>query len=130
MGAGQPKRFKTGEKLIQLWETFCRQIVSEGYQIAPTQTEFCNWLREHCTSTDMKTIYNSLNKYFPETKKEFERIRGDVLTQGAMLGKYHATMTIFALKNWCNWSDGKREEENTIEKLDKIIEGLNNAAQR
>ena len=29
-----------------------------------------------------------------------------------MLGKYNPTMTIFALKNWCNWKD-KAEVEST-----------------
>jgi hypothetical protein len=129
MPRGQPKKFKTGDELIELWREFCTQIVENGYEIAPTQTEFCKWLKLEYDGADIKTVYNSLNKYFPSKKKEFEQIRGDVIAQGAMLGKYHATMTIFALKNWCNWTDKPQEEVDDLDKLNKIIEGLNRVAQ-
>ena len=32
-------------------------------------------------------------------------MQSDTITTGGMLGKYNPTMTIFALKNWCNWKD-------------------------
>lgn len=109
---GQPKKFKTGQDLIDLWQQFCDYIVESGYCIAPTQTEFSKWLATVQNRADRKTIYTSLNEYFPTIKSDFEAIRADVITQGAMLGKYQQTMSIFALKNWCNWSD-KVENTNT-----------------
>jgi hypothetical protein len=54
-----------------------------------------------------------LNEYFPTIKKEFERLQSDTIMTGGMLGKYNATMSIFGLKNWCNWKD-KAEVENTV----------------
>jgi hypothetical protein len=42
-----------------------------------------------------------------------------------MLGKYNSTMSIFALKNWCNWKDkAEIEQDNTgvLETLVKIRE--------
>lgn len=103
--AGQPKRFESGEELVKLWEEFCNQIQDSEYSLVPTQTSFCKWLRENYKGTDRRTIYNALNKYFPDIKSRFETIQSDVITTGAMLGKYQSTMTIFALKNWCGWGD-------------------------
>lgn len=108
--AGQPKKFKNGEELVSLWNDFCNYITDNGFDKVPTQTAFCRWLSENYSSVDRKTIYNSLNKYFPTIKKDFERLQSDIITTGGMLGKYNPTMSIFALKNWCNWRD-KAEPE-------------------
>lgn len=128
MPAGQPKRFKSGEQLIKLWEEFCASIETGGYSQVPTQTAFCRWLQANYKEADRKTIYNSLNKYFPDIKKEFERIQSDTVSTGAMLGKYQPTMSIFALKNWCGWGDnGKRKEEEKADaesKIDRLIKAI------
>lgn len=107
----KPNKFKSGEQLISLWNDFCNEIIDNGFDKVPTQTAFCRWLAEHYKETDRKTIYNSLNKIFPAIKKDFEKLQSDTITTGGMLGKYNPTMTIFALKNWCNWAD-KPENEN------------------
>lgn len=101
---GQPKKFDS-DQLISLWREFCDEICDEGFKNVPTQTAFCRWLNHRYEKTDRKTIYNSLNKYFPEIKKEFDKIQSDVFATGGMLGRYNPTMTIFALKNWCAWTD-------------------------
>lgn len=110
---GKPKKFESGEELISLWRDFCNEIAQAGYTVTPTQTSFCRWLTQHHSEADRKTIYNYLNEYFPNVKKEFERIRSDTVVEGTMLGKYNATMSIFALKNWCDWKD-KQEIEQDI----------------
>lgn len=102
---GQPGRFRSGSQLIALWSDFCDDIVNNGFDRVPTQTAFCKWLTENYAATDRRTIYNSLNKYFPTVKKEFEQLQSDIIMQGGMLGKYNSTMSIFGLKNWCGWSD-------------------------
>ena len=107
----KPNKFESGEQLISLWDDFCNEIIDNGFDKVPTQTAFCRWLAEHYEETDRKTIYNSLNKIFPTIKKDFEKLQSDTITTGGMLGKYNPTMTIFALKNWCNWAD-KPENEN------------------
>ncbi len=99
-------KFKNGDELIALWREYCYEIADNGFAQVPTQTAFCRWLeKKHNNPTDRKTIYNSLYKIFPEIKKEFDSIRGDIIAQGAMCGKYQPTMSIFALKHWCAWSD-------------------------
>ena len=108
----KPNKFKSGGQLISLWNDFCNEIIDNGFDKVPTQTAFCRWLAEHYEETDRKTIYNTLNKIFPAIKKDFEKLQSDTITTGGMLGKYNPTMTIFALKNWCNWKD-KAEVEAT-----------------
>lgn len=101
----KPNKFKSGAKLIDLWRCYCDEIVENGFADIPSQTSFCRWLARNYEKTDRKTIYNSLNKIFPEIKKEFDCIRGDIIAEGAMLGHYQPTMSIFALKHWCKWTD-------------------------
>lgn len=122
---GQPKKFSSGEELISLWNDFCNEIIDNGFEKVPTQTAFCRWLAENYDAVDRRTIYNSLNEYFPTIKKEFERLQSDTIMTGGMLGKYNATMSIFGLKNWCNWKDkAEVEQDNTgvLETLVKIRE--------
>lgn len=110
MGAGQPKAFNSAKKLIELYRLFTDEIIENGFEDVPTQTAFSRWLKHHFREVDRRTIYNALNKYFPEVKEEFDQIRADVLAQGALLGKYNSTMTIFGLKNWCHWTDKQQVE--------------------
>ena len=84
---GQPKRFESAEQMIALWSDFCNEIVLNEFNTVPTQTAFCRWLSQNYDGTDRKTIYNSLNKYFPSIKKECEQLQSDVIMQGGMMGK-------------------------------------------
>lgn len=129
MRAGQPKRFNSGEQLIELFEQFCNEIIQNDFYRVPNQTNFCKWLQDNYNSVDRKTIYTSLNKYFPSIKKQFEQIQGDVIAEGSMLGHYQPTMSIFALKNWCKWADKQEIVEKVEEDDDGFIEALNGKAQ-
>lgn len=129
MAAGQPKRFNSGKKLIELFAAFCDYITDEAdYTVIPSQTEFCKWLSKNYGDVDRKTIYNSLNKYFPSIKKDFETLQSDTIAQGGMIGKYQNTMSIFVLKNWCKWEDKPSvvTNINTVEDdgLTKALEGV------
>lgn len=108
----KPLKFDSAEQFIELWQNFCDNIIDNGFKTIPSQTAFCKWLTKHYEKTDRKTIYNTLNKIFPTIKKDFEQIRADVISEGTMLGKYQPTMSIFALKNWCSWTD--RPNETTV----------------
>ncbi len=111
---GQPKKFENGEQLIDLWIAFNEDIHAKEYKLVPTQSNFCRYLSKHFKECDRRTIYNSLSEYFPTIKNEFERIQADTIAEGGMLGHYQATMSIFALKNWCKWSDKPTEEEKEV----------------
>ena len=124
---GQPKRFESAEQMIALWSDFCNESVQNEFNTVPTQSAFCRWLSVNYADTDRRTIYNSLNKYFPSIKKEFEQLQSDVIMQGGMMGKYNPTMSIFGLKNWCGWSDsgrvttGRYDEEKAEDALSKAL---------
>ena len=124
---GQPKRFESADQMIALWSDFCNEIVQNEFNTVPTQTAFCRWLSTTYADTDRKTIYNSLNKYFPSIKRDFEQLQSDVIMQGGMMGKYNPTMSIFGLKNWCGWSDsgkvsaGRYDEEKQEDALSKAL---------
>lgn len=102
---GRPRKFPNGEKIIELYNEFCDDIIENNYKQIPSQTNFCKWLSKRFEDTDRKTIYNSLNKYFPDIKKQFEQMQSDLMAQGGMLGKWQPAMTIFTLRNWCQWTD-------------------------
>ena len=124
---GQPKRFESAEQMIALLSDFCNEIVMNEFNTVPTQTACCRWLSANYQDTDRRTIYNSLNEYFPSIQKEFEQIQSDVIMQGGMMGKYNPTMSIFGLKNWCGWSDSGRvvtdryDEEKAEDPLSKAL---------
>ena len=123
----KPNKFESGEQLIGLWRNFCDSIVDGNFSTVPTQTAFCRWLEREYEKTDRKTIYNSLNKIFPEIKRDFEQLQSDTIMQGGMMGKYNPTMSIFGLKNWCGWSDsgrvvtGRYDEEKAEDALSKAL---------
>lgn len=104
-GKGHPRKFENGDDMLELYKEFCEEIVVNGYVVAPTQTEFEKWLGNRIDGCDRKTIYHTMNNYYPNIKREFDKIRADVVAQGTMLGKYQPSMSIFALKNWCGWTD-------------------------
>lgn len=123
--AGQPKKFKSGEELIELFRRFCEWIVDNGYEQIPSQTNFCKYLEKNFASTDRKTIYNALNEYFPKVRHKYEQMQSDLIAEGAMLGKWHATMSIFVLKNWSKWRDTPKEDTtDALDKLGEILKGI------
>ena len=115
MSRGQPKKFNE-ESLIQLFRDFCNYIRETGFSTIPSQTAFCRWLGDNNTPVDRRTIYNSLNEYFPKVKAEYETLRSDLIAEGAMLGKYNSTMSIFVLKNWSNWRERAEIEQDITAK--------------
>lgn len=129
MSRGQPKKFKNEKQLIDLFSQFCDNIEKNHYANIPSQTNFCKWLADNYVDVDRRTIYNSLNKYFPNIKKEFEQMQGDLLAQGAMLGKWKETSTIFALKNWCKWTDKAEPQIKVAEQTNQsFMDALNEKA--
>lgn len=125
--AGRPKKFKEGKHLVELFAEFCDSIKTDMFLEVPTQTNFCRWLSQRFSPCDRKTIYNSLNEYFPTIKKQFEQLQSDTIAEGAMLGHYQPTMSIFALKNWCRWQD-KPEPAPADPPDDSFLEALEGKA--
>ena len=130
-GRGRPKKFKSGEQLIDLWKQFCKHIKDNEYTEVPTQTNFEQWLNIQYKPVTVRTIYNALNEYFPTIKKDFESVQADLIAEGAMLGRYQPTMSIFALKNWCKWTDKQEVTQFTVDdvKQDALSKSLEEMAE-
>ena len=116
-----------GEKrLLQLWTDHCRHIAENGFTTVPTRTGFSHWLacrQEACagqgeaaadkvtadkaatTAPKAAPLPDPTAPMSAALRREFERVRGDTLATGALLGKYQQTVTALALKNWCGWTD-------------------------
>lgn len=123
--AGQPKKFKSGDELKTLYFEFIEDIIENDFDRAPSKLQFSRWLRDVKGYTiDVKTIYTSFNKYFPDIKKDFQQIYADVLSEGVLLGKQNTTMAIFMLKNQAGWSDRPIEEDDSAQKLDAILNAI------
>ena len=109
---GQPKTFAKQEFKDFVFEymEFIYDKQENSVKDTPTFYGFYRFVREK-KECSYHTIRRCFDEYWADIKKEFEDIRADLLSRGAIIGIYNPTMTIFALKNWCKWAD-KPENEN------------------
>lgn len=109
---GRPKTFTKQELKDFVFEymDFIYDKQENSLKDTPTFYGFYRFVREK-KECSYHTIRRCFDEYWADIKKEFEDIRADLLSRGASIGIYNPTMTIFALKNWCNWAD-KPENEN------------------
>jgi len=112
---GRPRAFKTEKDVIDAFRKFCDHIRADGFVETPTKLNFSTWM-----GIDISTVFRTLNLYCNAIKKDYDAILSEVLTEGAMTGKYQPTMTIFCLKNWCDWTD--RQEQKIDMKASMTIE--------
>ena len=83
---------------------------SINYQEYPTKMGFADFCGKN-----RSTVWHAVNHFYPEVKKQWQETIEQVLVNGVNAGVYHVTMTIFILKNWCEWTD-KRETVTTEKK--------------
>lgn len=102
---GHPKIWKTAEELASDGHKFTTEIKENGFVGFPSLSNFADW-----KGCDRRSVYNALHEYFPNIKKQFMDDISDCLAQGAAVGRYQPTITIFTLKNWCDWAD-KQEQK-------------------
>ena len=103
---GQPKTFTKQEFKDFVFEymDFIYDKQEKSLKDTPTFYGFYRFVRQQ-KECSYHTIRRCFDEYWADIKKEFEDIRADLLSRGASIGIYNPTMTIFALKNWCNWKD-------------------------
>ena len=107
---GRPRLF-TNEQFEQYVYDYFEYIYnSQSEEIAdiPTFYGFFRFVKEK-KPCSYRTIRTYFDEFLPDIKKDFENIRSDLLVRGTSLGKYQPTIVIFALKNWCSWSDRPNE---------------------
>ncbi len=131
-GRGQPKKF-TKEQFKNYVITYFERLYDgqndkDAVSEPPTFFGFYRYVNE-ITNCSYHTIRRCYDEYWADIKKEFEELRADLLIRGSSMGRYNATTAIFALKNWCKWTD-KQEvvQETNIGLSDGFIEALNGKA--
>lgn len=117
---GQPRAFRSARHLVEWFDKYCEELEDGGFRSAPTLTGFARWCRDvKGSKVSRRTLYSAIHEYYPEIRDELEDLRADTLVNGAAQGKYAASVTIFALKNWCRWSD--RVESNESGKVEIVL---------
>lgn len=113
---------KSPEHLAVLYRSFLDHIRESNYNIYPTKINLADYI-----GISYSTLMKYLNEYKAEFKLLYDGILSDILTEGVIKGAYDRQMTMFCLKNWCNWAENTRvetttkQEPITKEKADKIL---------
>lgn len=119
-GRGRPKKTSPAE-ILECFDDFCVYIVNTGFVRLPTKTNFISYVRETGRlDIDRATFYRYLSDFCDTLKRDIDELVSDTLAEGAALGKYNSTMTIFCLKNWCGWSDGRQEISATVQQSAEV----------
>ena len=114
---GQPRGCRSGAHLFESIAAFCDDIIEQGYTVLPSKTEFCRWYAgRYKRKINRRTVWMAMDVYYPDVKTAVNELISDVLAQGAALGFWNSTITIFVLKNWCHWSD--KQEDRPSDDLD------------
>lgn len=115
---GQPRVFRSGAHLFESIAAFCDDIIEQGYTVLPSKTEFCRWYAgRYKRKINRRTVWMAMDVYYPDVKAAVNELISDVLAQGAALGFWNSTITIFVLKNWCHWSDKQEAEQKPTNEL-------------
>ena len=124
-----------------MFESFCSYIRDNNFvkqftradgevgvlPIVPSQANFARWLGvSRFQITDAMRYCGC-----PEDYVHYKNMLADILSEGAMMGIYQTTMTIFSLKNLCDWADrydDRPKEEadttQTVEEAKALMESL------
>ena len=115
---GQPRAFRSGIHLFECIQDFCDDIIAGGYTVLPSKTEFCRWYSNQTgRKISRRTVWSTMERYYPDVKSKVNTLVSDVLAQGAALGYWNSTITIFVLKNWCHWTDKRETEQDPANEL-------------
>lgn len=95
-----PALIQSHEEFIGLFEQYLAAIKSTDE--VPTYSNFATWLGNFSPSS----IYYYFQKH-PESRDAAAELLADALVEKAIVGKFRDAVTIFALKNRCNWTDKK-----------------------
>ena len=135
------RAIKSSEEVLILFESFCSYIRDNNFvkqftradgevgvlPIVPSQANFARWLGvSRFQITDAMRYCGC-----PEDYVHYKNMLADILSEGAMMGIYQTTMTIFSLKNLCDWADrydDRPKEEadttQTVEEAKALMESL------
>ena len=102
---GRPPNFKSVDDFVEQFIEYLEVLQDEGYERVPSYSNFAKWKHRSASS-----VHRYVREH-PEVKEYIKQPLSDVLSTGALMGKYRDAITIFTLKNMCDWTD-KRESTN------------------
>ncbi len=116
---------RNSNQLLDRYNEFLLYVTENDFTESPTHGCFCRWLARQDEGISVKKAQRIVSRFIPQVKKEMSELLADVLSAGALKGKYNATITTLCLKNLCDWSD-KHKGENTAELIrwEELIDGL------
>lgn len=93
---------------------FTRPDGTEGIMpIVPNQSNLARWM-----GVSNMSIARAMEKANNKQLASYKRLLADCLSEGAMLGIYQSSSTIFALKNMCDWAD--KYEDRSVNKNEPL----------
>lgn len=95
-----PALIQTHEEFVGLFEQYLDAIKKTDE--VPTYSNFATWLGNY----SRYSIYRFFEKH-PESRDAVAELLADALVEKAITGKFRDAVTIFTLKNRCNWTDKK-----------------------
>ena len=132
------KAIHSGDELLYLFEAFCSYIRNKNFMktfttpdgevkmmpIVPNQSNFATWLGIRRPDIS-KVIFESP----AEIGVQYKAMLADLLSEGAMVGAYASTSTIFSLKNLCDWAEkyedrSRPDTKTTVEEAERIMKEL------
>lgn len=112
-------------EMLSCFEDFCKWVEANEYETVPTISTFADYIDK--SRADVHEWF----RLHPTESTQMRDMCADTLATGAMLKKYDARVTSFALKNWCGWEEApqkkgqkaskKADEKHAKEALDTYI---------
>lgn len=95
-----PALIQTHEEFVGLFEQYLDAI--KPTDEVPTYSNFATWLGNY----SRHSIYSFFKKH-PETRDAVAELLADAIVEKAIKGQFRDAVSIFTLKNRCNWTDKK-----------------------
>lgn len=121
------KGLYNSDEVLFAFESFCAFIRGANFMkpfkridgetgvmpIVPSQTNLAHWL-----GITRKSIYRAMMDGPESARTEYKTMLADLLSEGAMMGVYSSSSSIFTLKNLCDWAD--KPEDRAVQKEDFV----------
>jgi hypothetical protein len=91
------------KQMLGRFEEFLKQVEANDFEIVPSISAFADFLS--FSRADVRRWFGE----HPTASTQMRDMCADTIASGAMLKKYDARVTSFALKNWCGWRETPKE---------------------
>ena len=115
--------FASGDEFIDRFEEYLKDQDSTFTQRPPSFSRFADWLE-----VSRKKVLYYVGKW-PEADRTLRQMIADVLVEHAIIGDYRDAVSIFTLKNRCDWTDKKEtvsvSRSSSIATPEEVMQNMN-----